>query len=736
MRTTKFVLSSIVLIILAACGGGDNQSEVVQEQDSVLIGRPFNGRHMRTERARHGDAPAIRPITPEVAAAVIDPPIPADANINGAWSAVHQWPLIPLHLAIMPDGRLISYGTDGNGVQTGKTIYDVWDPVGGLDGGHLTIPKSTFADFFCSATIVLPSTSNVLIAGGDNWNGTSTTNTGNNSSSTFSTSTNSLTKGNVMKRPRWYATTTTLLNGETYIQGGLGGEDRPEVRQVDGTFRLLSNVNTTALDWYYPRNYVMNDGRIFGYDSVGNMYYITTAGTGKLSIISQFDQTLGGDDSSSVMYSPGKILQFAGKSVVIDIRGKAPVLTPSGSLSSDRRLVNGTVLPNGKVLATGGSAVYNELTNINNTAEIWDPSTGKWTLGATGAIARLYHSVAILLPDASVLVGGGGAPGPLNNLNFEIYYPSYLFGANGVKAARPVINTAPTVTNIGETFKLNVTGGSSRVVLIKSGAVTHSFNMEQRFNELSFTRVGNDLTVQTPTVAGDAPPGFYMVFVLDNAGVPSIAKIIRINIPGTTAVLPTAPTGLYGYSCGDGCWTTDHGSHLIWTQSGSAGITQNVIYRGTSANNLTALTTIPAGTLYTDGTAFLGTTYYYAVSAVTSAGIGPQSNVTSVPGSISTGVTVQPPTNVTGYGCGASCWTTAHGNHVNWTQSSTSGITSNIIQRGTAEAGPFTTIVTISANTGYIDTGVTIGSTYYYVIKAVTSSGTSVASNVTAVTAE
>ncbi len=464
--------------------------------------------------------------------------IPADANTRGMWSPVYNWPLIPLHLVMLPDFKLMSYGTDGTGRQTGKFIYDVWDPELGLAGGHTTINKDALADIFCSSQLVLPSTGQVFVAGGDNWTGTGTTNTGNPSSNLFTPSTSTLAAGNNMNRARWYSTSTTLLNGDTYIQGGSSGTDRPEVRQADGTFRLLSGANTSSLDFMYPRNFIASDGRVFGYDSAGRMYYVDANGTGTFTSMGQFNSAYGGSDASAAMFRPGRILQFGGNSngaAVIDIRGGAPTFTPTQSMSSQRRLVNGTILADGKVLATGGSRVWNEMTDVNNIAEIWNPDTGGWTQGASGVQARLYHSVAMLMPDASVLVGGGGAPGPQNNRNIEIYFPPYLFNTGGVLAPRPTIVTAPTVLDIGKTFQLQVDNGAAvnRVVLVKTGSVTHSWNMEQRFVELTFGRNGNTLTAQAPTRAGDAPPGFYMVFVLNGSGVPSVAKMVRMNVAAT-----------------------------------------------------------------------------------------------------------------------------------------------------------------------------------------------------------
>jgi YVTN family beta-propeller protein len=472
--------------------------------------------------------------------------IPSDANVKGAWSAVGGWPLIPLHTVLMPDGRVLSYGTDGGGRQTGMFIYDVWDSTAAIGAGHLTLPNGTGTDIFCSSQLVLPQGGSVFVAGGDNWTGTGTTNTGNNNSNLFDYGANTLARGNNMNRARWYSTSTTLLNGEVYIQGGTGGTDRPEIRAADGSFRLLSGANTSALDFMYPRNFIAPDGRVFGFDSAGRMYYVNTSGSGAVTQVGQFASSYAGSDSSAAMFAPGRILQFGGNSngaIVIDINGGGPVVTPTQSMSSQRRLVTATLLADGKVLATGGSQVWNELTGVNNIAEIWNPATGTWTRGYEGALARLYHSTALLLPDATVLVAGGGAPGPLNNLNGEIYYPPYLFTAAGTWAPRPAIANAPQFIDIGKTFNVELAAPTtvSRVTLVKTGSVTHSWNMEQRFQDLTFIANGAQLAVQAPTRAAFAPPGFYLLFVLDAAGVPSVGKIVRIGVAGdpNPALTPT-----------------------------------------------------------------------------------------------------------------------------------------------------------------------------------------------------
>ena len=125
-----------------------------------------------------------------------------------------------------------------------------------------------------------------------------------------------------------------------------------------------------------------------------------------------------------------------------------------------------------------------------------------------------------------MLVGGGGAPGPVANLNMEVYHPPYLYDATGARATQARLTSAPAQVDIGETFFVDFTDAAdiSRVTMVKTGSVTHSWNMEQRFVELTFVRSGSRLRVQAPTRAADAPPGFWMLFALNEAGVPSHAR--------------------------------------------------------------------------------------------------------------------------------------------------------------------------------------------------------------------
>ena len=248
------------------------------------------------------------------------------------------------------------------------------------------------------------------------------------------------------------------------------------------------------------------------------------------------------------MYRPGKILQVGGgywgngggpagarAGITVDITGGTadPVVAATDPMKYSRHWATSTVMPDGKVLVTGGSRVNAEQGGYVTNPEIWNPdapSGSQWTeVKVPYEHARLYHSIALLLPDGRIMIGGGGAPGPHNYTDVEYYSPAYLFDGNS-PAVRPVVSSAPKKIGYDGAFNLNVTSANpvDKVTLVRNGSVTHGFNNDQNFQELDFTQAGGSLTVTSPQDANYAPPGAYMVFVWSN-GTPSLANIVQID---------------------------------------------------------------------------------------------------------------------------------------------------------------------------------------------------------------
>jgi hypothetical protein len=488
--------------------------------------------------------------TAKPAAALGQPPGPGDyPAASGSWGALENWPLIAIHSALDAEGRVLTYGTNGDGQQTGQFIYDVWTPGPSAAGGHATLPNTTQTDLFCSLQINRPDTGEMLLFGGDNWTGAVTNNLGNPDITSYDPVTQQLTSLPGMHRPRWYATGTTRPDGSIYVQGGDGGWDRPELWTADGGSQLL-DLDTSGLSWWYPRNFVLPDGRIFGVDVEGRMYYISPD-LSSLTMAGRLTPDRWGFGATAVMYEPGKILHFGGTSasaVIIDANGAAPVVTQAANLSVAREWGNATLLPDGRVLATGGASNYSGAApgatlaefGVAYSAEIWDPASGQWTIQPAEAAARLYHSTALLLPDGRVLVAGGGAPGPVANTNAEIFTPNYLTAQGGGATNRPTIDAVSTTElKPGDGVGIDVTSNVDigRVTMVKTGSVTHSFNMDQRIANLPFSVTGNTVNAVLPNSNNEITPGYYLLTVLTTTGVPSESVMIHLG----TAPVPAAP---------------------------------------------------------------------------------------------------------------------------------------------------------------------------------------------------
>jgi hypothetical protein len=216
-------------------------------------------------------------------------------------------------------------------------------------------------------------------------------------------------------------------------------------------------------------------------------------------------------------------------------------VSPTSAMAFGRRQHNLTLLADGSVLATGGNSTGAGLIDMNGgvyNAERWDPATGQWTTLAAQAVTRQYHSTALLLPDGRVLSSGGGICGTCDDVgylakNAEVYTPPYLYkkDGSGELAPRPDITGAPDTVIHGSSFQITTPNAASiqKVGLIRLASQTHSVEMEQRYVPLTFTRGSDTLTANVPANPHVAVPGVYMLVIVDDAGVPSVAKMVTVD---------------------------------------------------------------------------------------------------------------------------------------------------------------------------------------------------------------
>ncbi|RYF38381.1 MAG: DUF1929 domain-containing protein, partial [Cytophagaceae bacterium] len=347
------------------------------------------------------------------------------------------------------------------------------------------------------------------------------------------------------------------------VHGGIDGAGNavgvPEIfNPLTNRWRSLmgavgGNILNQYDGWFYPRMFVTPNGRLFGM-SEAKMFWMTTAGAGTLTAAGDLPPNSRGKISAAVMYQPGKILQLGGYvggdrnnpsagAITVDVTGATAIVAPVTGMVAPRMWASATVLPNGEVFVSGGSSQENQNTNSALVAEIWNPATKVFRQVAAAQTFRLYHSASLLLQDGTVLTGGGGAPGPAFQNNVEIYYPPYLYNAQGIEKQRPLITQMPAAARYNQTVAVTYTSQNpiQRATLVRLGAATHSIDSGQQFADLPITVQAGVANVTLPANANIAPPGFYYVFLLDNQGTPSVAKIVALNTDGKGPAINPLP---------------------------------------------------------------------------------------------------------------------------------------------------------------------------------------------------
>ncbi|MBA3281071.1 MAG: PKD domain-containing protein, partial [Acidimicrobiia bacterium] len=466
---------------------------------------------------------------------------------SGEWSDPFPWPVVALHMSLLPNGKVLSWGHGG--------APQVWNPA---TGNFSEVPSPVW--LFCAGHSLLAD-GRVLVTGGHLSN-----NRGLPDISIFTPGTESWARSTPMRRGRWYPTSTTMANGEVVILAGKDEAstvvDEPEVWSSGGV-RMLSTASRALA--YYPRAFLAPNGKLFYAGQATTSMYLDVTGSGSWSDVAGRRYGVR-DYGSAVMYDAGKILYVGGgrttnTAEIIDLNSGSPSWEWTGSMAFARRHLNATVLPTGDVLVTGGTSgtEFNDVAAAVRAAELWSPATGTWTTLASGSIGRTYHATSVLMPDGRVLHSGSGDPGSPEQRNAELFSPPYLF-----KGPRPTITSAPSKVGYGTTFKVGTPDAATiaEVSLIRLGSVTHAFDMNQRFQRLSFDRESGALTITMPSSRNRTPPGHYMLFILNGDGVPSEAPTVNVgdeSAPGPPSNVP--PAAGFTESCdGFDCTFTDGSS--------------------------------------------------------------------------------------------------------------------------------------------------------------------------------
>jgi hypothetical protein len=551
--------------------------------------------------------------------------------IVGEFAAPVYLPLVTVHLSVLPNRKVLFWGRDlvkdandnivtvttgataGNAKQvTGHSDAWLWDPV--TDARQQVNNLTT--NLFCSGHSFLPD-GRLIVTGGHGHSDFDGAGEKHINIFDFTNNSNPWSRdpNQDMNLGRWYPYNVTLSSGEPmvisghYNETGIAGEQEtnliPQVVTAAGT---LKNLSQPASISNYPFIYVMPDGKVlqaqsgFGsqesrlfdpratqargsWSNFGTMQSPHAFGTSVLYDSGRKALVVGGLDNSQQTLTAAEYINLL--TAQSQVNQNQQPWTSTDSMRFGRVYPTATILPDGKVLVTGGVGCQG-INNIESYAsaaggipicsggqvlnpELWDPHTGEWTIMAPHTEIRAYHSVAALLPDARVVISGGGLPGAIGEIGIEgekitnpfellepnsigvahktaeIFSPPYLFDPNGNLAARPSITSWPSSVTNGETFPVGASGAGSqpRVSLVRLPSVTHAFNQDQRQITLDPPLLASGgFWVTAPNSPNQCPPGIYMMFVLNSTGVPSIAQFITIknsvllpnDIPETNAI--------------------------------------------------------------------------------------------------------------------------------------------------------------------------------------------------------
>ncbi len=495
-------------------------------------------------------------------AAKVSTPAPqsaASAVTDGQWvTLTYTMPINPIHCALMHNGKVLVVSGSENELskhQAGMYSAAVWD----TQAGTFAV-QSLLWDVFCNGMAGLPD-GRFLVVGGSSELAPPY---GDARATVFDPATAKFTQVESMAHGRWYASVLELSDGGLMAFSGIAEEGYSGPVPADDTGRGPHNkdveIYRIGTGWspeyeaswtppLYPRMHLLPNGNVFysGETNSSNIFDPFTQ-TWTLNVAKTIYKN-GRPGGSSVLlplrpedgYKP-RVMILGGDHTatataeVIDLSAATSVWRMLAPMSKPRVRMNAVLLPTGKVLALGGSALDEDKNTASLATDLFDPVTETWASAGVATYPRLYHSCGLLLPDATVAVVGSNPVKGTFEKNIEVYSPAYLFAVDGngnvIPAVRPTISSVPAELGYANSFTISTPDASTiaSAVLVKPGSPTHSFDFDQRVVGLQITAsTSGSLTVTAPPNSSIAPPGWYMVFLVNQSGVPSVAKFLHLS---------------------------------------------------------------------------------------------------------------------------------------------------------------------------------------------------------------
>jgi Domain of unknown function (DUF1929)/Glyoxal oxidase N-terminus/PKD domain len=656
------------------------------------------------------------------------------AQVTGQWQTLpYLMTINPIRLGLLHTGQIVIVaGSENNPTEhaAGTSVGALWDP----NASTINIIPMLW-DVFCNGGSFLADGRCMTFGGTAQYDPFY----GDPRTTVFDPQTDLFNQLQSMADGRWYATAITLGNGQVMVFSGYG--DTGAVNKTVELYTVGSGYSTPyTANWdppLYPWLHLLPNGLVFysGYSPVSWIYNPanpTANWTASASTLYGQNRTYGNSVLLPLLpannYAP-RVMILGGNSPatasteIIDLSKSNPAWVSSGNMPSGARIEgNSVLLPTGKVLALGGSVMDEDASTATLGADLYDPVAGTWSSAGTCAYPRLYHSSALLLPNGTVVSAGSNPVRGTYEQHIESYSPAYLFTTDGngntIPATRPTITSSPTKIGYAGSFQVQTPNAAtiSSVVLMRNGSVTHAFDMDQRMVGLTFTVGSGVLTVTGPPTQNIAPPGYYMLFLVNNAGVPSIANFVQVLSSPTDQ----PPKGTITSPANNLTVSTNQAVNFAGTATNGGGTvasTQWIFPEGTPPTS----PSLNAGSVLFSSPG----TYVASLTAVDNLGVNDPSpptrtiTVSTATATIPSVSTANGATNVTATTATLNGSILSNGNQTITSDGFDYGTTTSYgthVAATTVQSGAF------SANI----TGLTSGTTYHYRATAVNASGTGV----------